>query len=295
MTKKAKQLEIQARYSYQTDIETCPHCGNTLKVRPYYQWRKTVQQLDGTIYVASRAKECVNPKCAHQGDPFVSAAAQMVTVPECTYGLDVISQIGWWRDREHLNRKQIHSRLREYGVQLCEREVDHLYAHYQILMGCSTRLDKQRLEKIVEERGGLQISIDGLEPEGAAEQLWVVREVQTGITLVVGWLPRVNHETLMALLEPVQELGLPILSTVSDKQGSVRKALETMWPDMPHQWCQSHYLGNTTRPIYERDSSLKTDMRKTIRKEIRESTGEILADVETSDFSPPDSNGSSCC
>jgi hypothetical protein len=31
----------------------------------------------------------------------------MVSVPECTYGLDVIVQVGWWRDREHLNRKQI--------------------------------------------------------------------------------------------------------------------------------------------------------------------------------------------
>ncbi len=207
----------------------------------------------------------------------------------------MIAQIGWWRDREHLNRKQIHARLGEYGVQLSEREVDYLYAHYQILLGCASRLDKQRLEEIVTERGGLQISLDGLEPEGASEQLWVVREVQTGITLVVGWLPRVNYETLMALLRPVEELGLPILSTVSDKQGSVRKAVETMWPDMPHQWCQSHYLGNMTRPIYDRDSVLKTEMRKTIRQEIRKSTGEILADVETSDFSPSDSHGSCRC
>ncbi len=262
MSKTAKHLEIQARHIYKPEIEICPQCGHDLKERAYYQWRKTVQQLEGAVYVASRAKECVNPKCDHQGEPHVSAVAQMVTVPECTYGLDVISQIGWWRDREHLNREQIHSRLRDYSVQLCEREVDHLYAHYQILMECSSRLDKQRLKKVAEKRGGLQISIDGLEPEGASEQLWVVREVQTNSTLVVGWLPRVNYETLMALLEPVQELGLPILSTVSDKQGSIRKALETMWPDMPHQWCQSHYLGNSTRPIYDRDSALKTPKRK---------------------------------
>jgi hypothetical protein len=185
--------------------------------------------------------------------------------------------------------------LLEYGVQLSEREIDYLYAHYQILLGCASRLDKHRLEEIVAERGGLQISLDGLEPEGATEQLWVVREVQTGITLVVGWLPRVNYETLMALLQPVEALELPILSTVSDKQGCVRKAVTTMWPDMPHQWCQSHYLGKMMRPIYDRDSALKTEMRKTIRQEIRESTGEILADVETSDFSPSDSHGCSRC
>jgi hypothetical protein len=48
-----------------------------------------------------------------------------------------------------------------------------------------------------------------------------VREVQTATTLVVGWLPRVNHTTLAALLEPVQALGLSIAATVSNKQSSV--------------------------------------------------------------------------
>lgn len=199
----------------------------------------------------------------------------MVTVPECSYGLDVIVQVGWWRDREHLNRKQIHSRLEGCGVQVCERQVDHLYARYQVLLGCAERPEMHQLEAAVKEQGGLIISLDGLEPEGASEQLWVVREVQTERILVVGWLSRVNPKTLAALLKPVADLGLPILATVSDKQGCVRKALQEVWSEAPHQWCQSHYLGHATRPIYDYDSALKTEMRKTIRREIRESLGEV--------------------
>ena len=254
MAKKAKHLEIQARHIYNSEIEVCPHCERPLRARSHYQWRKIVQQLDGTIYVASRAKECVNPACKYQGQTYSSAAAQTVTVPECTYGLDVIVQIGWWRDREHLNRQQIHVRLEERGIQISERQVDHLYARYQVLVGCVERLERKQLTEVVKERGGLVISLDGLEPEGASEQLWVVREVQTERTLVAGWLPRVNHETLKALLQPVVEMGLPVLATVSDKQGCVRKALQEVWPDAPHQWCQSHYLGHATRPIYDYDS-----------------------------------------
>jgi hypothetical protein len=170
----------------------------------------------------------------------------MVTVPECTYGLDVIAQIGWWRDKEHLNREQIHTRLRKGGVQISERQVDHLYARYQVLMGCAERLETERLQRVAKERGGLIISTDGLEPEGASEALWVVREVQEDLNLV---------EVL---------------------------------PDVPHQWCQPHYLGNATRPIYDRDSELKTSLRKTIRREIREGMGEVLSDPEKSDFSPSD-------
>jgi hypothetical protein len=89
----------------------------------------------------------------------------------------------------------------------------------------------------------------------------------------------------------VVDLGLPILATVSDKQGCVRKALQEMLPDVPHQWCQSHYLGNGTKPIYERDTALKTELRKKIRQEIRQSMGEVLSDAEESGFSPSDCDG----
>lgn len=291
MARTARQLKVQARHIYNSEIDVCPHCGMPLQARSYYQWRKTVQQMEGAVYVASRAKECVNPECEHHGQSYTSAAAQMVTIPECTYGLDVIAQIGWWRDREHLNRQQIHLRLGEQGIQISERHVDHLYARYQVLIGCVERLARERLEQVAKERGGLIISLDGLEPEGASEQLWVVREVQTDLTLVAGWLRWVNHETLQALLQPVVDLGLPILATVSDKQGSVRKALQEVWPDVPHQWCQSHYLGRATRPIYDYDSALKTEMRKTIRREIRASMGEVLSGSEEPDFSPSVGDG----
>jgi hypothetical protein len=292
MPKTAKQLEVQARYIYNPEFENCPHCGEPLRARGYYQWRKTVQQMDRVIYVASQARECVNPMCEHEGQAYESAVAQTITVPKCTYGLDVIVQVGWWRDKEHLNREQIHSRLQK-RVQISEREVDHLYARYQVLLGCAERLDVQRLYQVAKERGGLIISLDGLEPEGASEALWVVREVQAEMILVAAWLPRVNHTTLGTLLKPVADLALPILATVSDKQGCVRKALNEVWPDVPHQWCQPHYLGNATKPIYACDSELKTELRRTIRQEIREGMKEVLSDSEGTDFSPSDRDG--CC
>ena len=43
-------------------------------------------------------------------------------------------------------------------------------------MASAERLERDCLEQVVAERGGLIIGLDGLEPEGASEQLWVVRE-----------------------------------------------------------------------------------------------------------------------
>jgi hypothetical protein len=94
MTKTAKQLKVHGRYICNSEIEDYPYCGNPLRAGPHYQWRKTVQHLDEIVYVASQGRECVNPQCTHRRQTYTSAAAQMATVPECTYGLDVIAQIG---------------------------------------------------------------------------------------------------------------------------------------------------------------------------------------------------------
>jgi hypothetical protein len=246
MAKTAKHLDVRARYIHHPEFRVCPHCDGPLRARPYYRWRKTIQCLNGAVHVASQARECGNPHCEHRGQPYTSVAAQMVTVPECTYGLDVIVHIGWWRDREHLSRVQIRSRLRQHGVQISERQVDYLYARYQALLGCAERLESERLQDVVKERGGLIIGLDGLERRGASEQLWVVREVQAELVLVVDWLPRVNRETLSTLLKPVAGLGLPILAIVSAKQECVIRALREVWPVVPHHCCQSPY-GRITR------------------------------------------------
>lgn len=286
MARTRKELLVNERHIYKTEITHCPHCGAPLQTQRHYQWRKTVQHLDKVVYVVSQGKVCGNAQCAHRDQVYSAAAAQMVTLPGCTYGLDVIAQVGWWREQEHLNRQQIHGRLQKQGVQVCEREIDHLYTQYQVLLACAERLDKPRLAQLVAERGGLIISLDGLAPEGATEQLWLVREVQSDLVLVVGWLPRVNHETLAALLKPVADLELPLLATLSDKQGCVKKALTTVWPDVPHQWCQAHYLGNAMQPLYAQDLALKTELRQQIREAVRDSIGAILTATEEAAFSP---------
>ena len=282
MAKQSKELEISGRYIYKPESEHCSECGEQIKLRNYYQWRKTIQHLSGAVYVASRGGVCMNPECSRENHLMTSFMAQSISLPGCTYGLDVIAQIGWWRDREHQDRAEIHSRLVVRGVQLSERQVDYLYNQYQILLACVGNQDKSRLQAVVKEYGGLKISLDGLAPEGASEQLWVVREVESQTTLVVAWLDKVNHETLQTLLRPVEELAMPILATVSDKQPCVKKALEQLWPEVPHQWCQPHYLGNVATPVYEQDRMLKTEMGQTIRAEIRESLAEVLGDENES-------------
>jgi hypothetical protein len=286
MTKQAKLLEIQHRYVYNSEIEICPQCKELLEPQAYYQWRKTVQQLNGVIHIAHRASECANPECDCVGQMYPSARAQSVTLPSCTYGRDVIAQIGWWRERQHWDRQQIDQAL-EKQVQISAREIDYLYTRYEVLRGCLEQLKTPALYQIAKERGGLILTLDGLSPEGASEQLWVVRELQLNLTLVSAWLPKVDHLSLAALFKPVLALELPILGTISDKQPCLENALDLVLSSVPHMWCQSHYLGNAMDPIYERDLALKTELRQEIRKEIRPIVAEILTQNEDNDGCAP--------
>jgi hypothetical protein len=288
---RAKALTITDRIVYNCELEVCPACGKELKPCRHYTWAKTVQHLDRVAYVASRPKECRNPACSQFHIRYPSATAQTVALSHGTYGLDVIAQIGWWRDREHLSGREIHERLRS-RVQISRRQVDLLIQQYRLLLACAARMERDVLAQAVQIHGGLIISLDGLEPEGAQEQLWVVREVLTDSILAVGWVPRVTADSLVSLLTPVQAwlqaAGWPVRATVSDKQVALRTAVERVWPDVPHQWCQAHYLRNAVQPLQDHDQALKTDLRREVRRGMRHRLQQMVDASEGDAFSPSD-------
>ena len=51
------------RLVFETEIKTCPICGQTLKARRNWHSRKTIQTLNGALFVAGKTKECVNITC----------------------------------------------------------------------------------------------------------------------------------------------------------------------------------------------------------------------------------------
>ncbi len=151
--RRPKQLIPQERRIYHAELESCPHCGTPLQLSGHYTWRKTVQTLNGVVYVASRPKECRNSDCPQHGKRYPLAAAQRIALPYSTYGLDVVAQIGWWRDHEHLSDTEIHRRL-QGRVQISRRQVDWLLQQYRLLMACAHPSALEPLLQAVAEYGG---------------------------------------------------------------------------------------------------------------------------------------------
>ena len=58
---------------------------------------------------------------------------------------------------------------------------------------------------------------------------------------------------------------MPVAGVVSDGQHSIRKAVAAVFPGVPHQLCQFHYLREAARPIYEADRHAKKELKKKVR------------------------------
>lgn len=96
-------LTPRERRIFHPELKECPHCGAPLELCGYWRWDKTVQTLKGVISAASRPSRCTNPDCPAPESRYVSAAGAALSLPESTYGLDVVVRVGWLRERCHLS------------------------------------------------------------------------------------------------------------------------------------------------------------------------------------------------
>ena len=251
---------------YTFELDTCLECGGRLN-RAYTSGSKTVQTMGGVMTIAHRPQYCQDPRCKRHQVLCKSAQWQQIAPRCCTYGYDVIAQIGWLRQTHYERFEAIYEALQP-RLQICESEVRLLYhERYLPLLACHERQHLEEM-KAVSEQTGLILSTDGLAPEGGEPQLWVVRELQTGLTLRSGWLSQQDQGTFINFLQPIADLGLRVVAVMSDKQRGLEPAVPLVFPNAKHGFCQMHYLDNAAEPVAEEDQALKVTLRKNVRSEV---------------------------
>lgn len=287
--KTARQFGPLPHVRYRPEWTTCPHCGAALRYS-HPVWAKPIQFLSGPEHVTNLGFRCSNPRCAFGRTVYRSACAEARQVRGHGYGLDVIVHIGHLRVGEHRTREEIWRQLHEgHGLAITERHVQHLLEVYLALLRASGEDLPARLGPVAHEHGGLLLALDGLQPEQGNEQLWVVREVQSGAVVAAANLQQASAPFLVALLRPVQQTGLPVLGVVSDAQESVRLAVAEVFPGVPHQLCQYHALREATEPLWEADRHLLVQVKKELRtlRDVEERTRQRAAERQAAG-QPPD-------
>ena len=180
------------------ELGECIHCGGKLEFSGTWHMRKYVQTMSGPLFVAGKSKQCVSENCTHGGHHYHASGVLQISLPNSTYGLDVMASIGWQHEHEHKQFIEIQAQLNKVGVEVSERHVGRLYRQFLALLGGMNERVKKSLDETAQEHGGLIWGIDALQPEGSGTLLYVLYEVLSG-TPVAG--AQLDHPTADELQE----------------------------------------------------------------------------------------------
>jgi len=218
----------------------CPGCGNTARVA--YHAQRRVTTLQGHFHLALIVRRCQQESCPRYHRPYRPEEEGRWALPHGEYGLDVIALVGFLRYQRHQSLPEIHRSLHERGLLIGERTVLNLLARYEELVPLHMT-DRKRLQLLVQKQGSLILAVDGLKPDVGHEVLWVVRDSVSGEILLARPLLSEREVDLVTLLGEVREaFSVPIRGIISDGQKSIRNAVATAFPGIPHQLCHFHYL-----------------------------------------------------
>jgi hypothetical protein len=146
----------------------------------------------------------VNPHCDECRRSLRSAEWLHIAPVGGTYGYDVIALIGWQRQEFYRTFEEVYGEVHT-RVEISESQVRYLYHHHYLpLLACHERQQVVQLQEVSTQRG-LLLSLDGLAPEGGEAQLWVVRELRTGLTLRSGWMSMQDQTAFEQFLSPIAD------------------------------------------------------------------------------------------
>jgi len=248
------------RLTFVCELECCPKCGERLRSEGSAAHSdKTVQTLDGDLYVVAYSRVCQNPECRAYGTHFHAAGHLKVSPPHSTYGMDTIAFVGIQHDREHKQFTEIQDLLNQRGVAINDTSVGRLYRRFLALIEGAWPQRRERIAAAAAQHGGLILMADGLEPDGAGPQLYVLWEVFSGTPISGMLIDQADAPHLTDWLAGCRGLidDLPVLALLSDKEKALVTALRTAWPKAAHQLCQMHFMKNLSEPVHKADQELR--------------------------------------
>jgi len=184
-------------------------------------------------------------------------------------GWDVFCWIGHRRCSRHMAISFIQSELRDdYGIKLSEDAIDQYIRRYQVMLAARQQ-DAESLRRQYESVAEIILCIDGLQPEKGHEALYVVRELTQKRVWFAEPLISATEDEVRRLIQKAKEwaqsLGTPVGLWMSDKQDAFVKGIAAEFPDVPHRYCDNHFLRDLAKPVLEADSHAKVQMRKKVR------------------------------
>jgi hypothetical protein len=255
--------------------------------------------LDGPVQLICKLNHCPDPACPGHTKTKSPELELTIALPQVAVGWDVFCWIGHRRCSRHMAISLIQSELLDdYGIKFSEDAIDQYIRRYQAMLAARQQ-DAESLRRQYKSVAEIILSIDGLQPEKGHETLYVVRELSQKRVWFAEPLISATEAEVRCLIKKAKEwaefLATPVGLWVSDKQDAFVKGIAAEFPDVPHRYCDNHFLRDVAKPVLEADSHAKVQMRKKVRglRKIEQAVLQQQKAQTTDDIRPdaPDATG----
>jgi hypothetical protein len=245
----------------------CPVCGRMMHVCDH-RYRR-LHSLDGPVQLICKLNRCPDPTCPGHAKTKSPELEITIALPQVAIGWDVFCWIGHRRCSRHMAISLIRSELLDdYAIKLSEDALETYVRRYQLMLAARQQ-DAESLRREYESVAEIILCIDGLQPEKGHETLYVVRELTRKRVWFAEPLLSATEAEVRRLITKAKQwaesLGTPVGLWMSDKQEAFVKGIAAEFPDVPHRYCDNHFLRDLAQPVLEADSHAKVQMRKKVR------------------------------
>jgi hypothetical protein len=256
-----------ARWELDVLDRNCPVCGRLMHICDH-RYRR-FHTLDGPVQLICKLNHCPDPACPGHAQTKSPELEITLALPQVAIGWDVFCWIGHRRCSRHMAISLIQSELLDdYGIPLSEDAIDQYIRRYQVMLAARQQ-DTELLRRHYESVAEVILCIDGLQPEKGHETLYVVRELTRKRVWFAEPLISATEDEVRRLIQQAKEwaqsLGTPVGLWVSDHQDAFVKGIAAEFPDVPHRYCDNHFLRDVAKPVLEADSHAKVQMRTKVR------------------------------
>ena len=236
---------------------TCRTCQRTLAICQHRD--RHVWCLDGLIHLRYRDKRCPDLACENHAVLYRPHIDLRLALPRMSFGLDVILAVG----QRHLEREQslsqIGRELTQSGVPIHQTHVGDLFRHFLVLCRLA-RGDEATVQQKLRDQGGIYLMIDGVQFDEKSPVLYLCWDARSGTPLFGERLAKRDADAVGAMVRRVKKMGVPVRGVTTDGEHGLVSAIRQVFPEVPHQLCQTHFLFNCAKPMEVDLKALQTSV-----------------------------------
>ena len=244
----------------------CPACGRMMHICDH-RYRRLLT-LKGPVQLVCKLNHCPDRDCSSHATTKSPEQEAAIAPPNWAIGWDVFCWIGHRRCSRHMSIPHIQSELLDdYAIKLSDDAIAKYIRRYQVILAARQQ-DPEALRRQYESVDEIVLSIDGLQPEKGHETLYVVRELTQKRVWFAEPLISATADEVRRLIAQAKAWARSLNQTVglwiSDKQDAFVTGIAAEFPDVPHRYCDNHFLRDLAKPVLEADSHAKVQMRRKV-------------------------------